>query len=41
MNGNVLLRLGGVFGFLSVVAMIPAYLVGYPDAPGKEAPSPR
>jgi hypothetical protein len=34
MNGNLLLRLGGVFGLLSVVAMIPAYLVGYPDAPG-------
>ena len=33
MNEN-LLRLGGIFGLLSVVAMIPAYLVGYPDAPG-------
>ena len=33
MNGN-LVRLGGLFGLLSVVAMIPAYLVGYPDAPG-------
>jgi hypothetical protein len=32
-DGN-LLRLGGIFGLLSVVAMIPAYLVGYPDAPG-------
>src|SRR4028118_2181778 len=31
--GN-LVRLGGIFGLLSVVAMIPAYLVGYPDAPG-------
>src|SRR5215208_7018724 len=27
-------RLGGIFGLLAVVAMIPAYLVGYPDAPG-------
>ncbi len=34
MADNNLLRLGGVFGLLSVVAMIPAYLVGYPDAPG-------
>ena len=32
-NGN-LVRLGGVFGLLAVIAMIPAYLVGYPDAPG-------
>jgi hypothetical protein len=32
-DGN-LLRLGGVCGLLAVVAMIPAYLVGYPDAPG-------
>jgi hypothetical protein len=32
-DGN-LVRLGGIFGLLSVVAMIPAYLVGYPDAPG-------
>ena len=29
-----LVRLGGVSGLLAVVAMIPAYLVGYPDAPG-------
>ncbi len=36
MNGN-LVRLGGVFGLLAVVAMIPAYLVGYPDAPGSPA----
>ena len=28
------MRLGGIFGLLAVVAMIPAYLVGYPDAPG-------
>jgi hypothetical protein len=34
MADNNLLRLGGIFGLLSVVAMIPAYLVGYPDAPG-------
>ncbi len=32
-DGN-LLRLGGVSGLLAVVAMVPAYLVGYPDAPG-------
>src|SRR5918999_6560462 len=32
-DGN-LLRLGGVCGLLAVVSMIPAYLVGYPDAPG-------
>ena len=29
-----LVRLGGIFGLLSVVAMIPAYLVGSPDLPG-------
>ncbi len=29
-----LVRLGGLSGLLAVVAMIPAYLVGYPDAPG-------
>jgi hypothetical protein len=32
-DGN-LLRLGGVSGLLAVVVMIPAYLIGYPDAPG-------
>jgi hypothetical protein len=32
-----LVRLGGVFGLLAVVAVIPAYLVGYPDAPGSPA----
>jgi hypothetical protein len=32
-DGN-LLHLGGVSGLLAVVSMIPAYLVGYPDAPG-------
>lgn len=32
-NGN-LVRLGGIFGLLAVIAIIPAYLVGYPDAPG-------
>ena len=31
---DVTVRLGGVFGLLAVVAVIPAYLVGYPDAPG-------
>src|SRR5918998_2238742 len=31
--GN-LVRLGGIFGLVSVVAMIPAYLVGSPDLPG-------
>ena len=35
-DGN-LVRLGGVFGLLAVVAMIPAYLVGYPDAPASSA----
>jgi len=32
-DGN-LVRLGGLSGLLAVVAMIPAYVVGYPDAPG-------
>jgi hypothetical protein len=32
-DGN-LLRFGGVSGLLAVVSIIPAYLVGYPDAPG-------
>ena len=32
-----LVRLGGIFGLLAVVAVIPAYLVGYPDAPGSPA----
>ncbi len=32
-EGN-LVRLGGISGLLAVVTMIPAYLVGYPDAPG-------
>lgn len=32
-----LVRLGGVFGLLAVVAMIPAYLVGYPDAASSPA----
>ncbi len=30
-NGN-LVRLGGIFGLLAVVANIPGFLVGYPDA---------
>jgi hypothetical protein len=34
MHGRTDVRLGGIFGLLAVVAMIPAYLVGYPDAPG-------
>lgn len=37
MASENLVRLGGVFGLLAVVAMIPAYLVGYPDAPGSPA----
>jgi len=40
-DGN-LVRLGGIFGLLSVVIMIPAYLVGSPDVPGsrsKRAPT--
>ena len=28
------MRLGGIFGLLAAVVMIPAYLVGHPDAPG-------
>lgn len=35
-NANVV-RLGGLSGLLSVVVMIPAYLVGYPDAPASAA----
>ncbi len=35
-DGN-LVRLGGLFGLLSVVVMVPAYAVGYPDAPGSLA----
>ena len=34
MDGRTAVRLGGIFGLLAVVVMIPAYLVGYPDAPG-------
>ena len=34
MYGRTAVRLGGIFGLLAVIAMIPAYLVGYPDAPG-------
>ena len=34
MDGRAAVRLGGVFGLLAVIVMIPAYLVGYPDAPG-------
>ncbi len=35
-DGN-LVRLGGIFGLLAVIAMIPAYLVGTPDAPDSSA----
>lgn len=35
-EGN-LVRLGGLLGLLSAVVMIPAYAVGYPDAPGSPA----
>jgi hypothetical protein len=34
MDARTAVRLGGIFGLLAVVVMIPAYLVGYPDAPG-------
>jgi hypothetical protein len=34
MADGYLLRVGGISGLLAVVAMIPAYLVGYPGAPG-------
>jgi hypothetical protein len=34
MDGRTAVRLGGIFGLLAVVAMIPAYLVGSPDFPG-------
>src|ERR687890_2778185 len=34
MYGRTAIRLGGIFGLLAVIAMIPAYIVGYPDAPG-------
>ena len=34
MNGRTAVRLGGIFGLLAVIAMIPAYLVGSPDLPG-------
>jgi hypothetical protein len=37
MSDGTVVRLGGVFGLLAVVAIIPAYLVGYPDAPGSPA----
>lgn len=35
-EGN-LARLGGICGLISALVMIPAYLVGYPDAPGSAA----
>ena len=34
MDARTAVRLGGIFGLLAVVVMIPAYLVGYLDAPG-------
>lgn len=37
MSDGSWVRLGGVFGLLAVVVMIPAYLVGSPDAPGSPA----
>jgi hypothetical protein len=36
LDGN-LVRLGGLFGLLAALVMIPAYLVGFPDAPGSLA----
>ena len=33
MAGRGLARLGGVCGLLFVLLMVPAYVVGYPDAP--------
>ena len=33
MSGGGLARLGGVCGLLFVLLMVPAYVVGYPDAP--------
>ena len=33
MSGGGLARLGGVCGLLFVSLMVPAYVVGYPDAP--------
>jgi len=35
-NDN-LVRLGGVFGLLAVLARIPGHLIGYPDSPGSSA----
>lgn len=33
LDARTAVRLGGIFGLLAVVAVIPAYLVGTPDAP--------
>ena len=33
MNGRAAVRFGGISGILYVVLFIPAYVVGYPDAP--------
>ena len=37
MENSGLVRLGGLAGLLSAIVMIPAYLVGYPDAPATAA----
>jgi hypothetical protein len=34
MNARTAERFDGIFGLLAVAVMIPAYLVGHPDAPG-------
>ncbi len=33
MANGTLVRLGGIFGLLAVVARIPGHLIGYPDSP--------
>jgi hypothetical protein len=37
MGGRGLARLGGVCGLLFALLMVPAYVVGYPDAPGSSS----
>ena len=37
MAGRALARVGSICGLLYVVLMIPAYVVGYPDAPDSAA----
>ena len=39
MAGSGLARLGGICGLLFVLLMVPAYVVGYPDAPTATASS--